>query len=128
MIPRTVLEAAVETLRRAGARFVFLHGSRATGTATPDSDWDLAASFDAPVDEIGLQAALPDDVDLLVLDGAPLDLAGRVAMYGKLLFESDPAARVEWQAMTRKIWLDELPRMKRAAADFKEGAIERGRR
>jgi hypothetical protein len=39
-------------------------------------------------------------VDLLVLDGAPLELAGRVAVGGRLLFEDDPAERVRWEAMT----------------------------
>jgi predicted nucleotidyltransferase len=76
-----VLDEAIEVLRRAGARFVFLHGSRATGTAVAGSDHDLAASFgDREVDEAALQAALPAGCDLLILDGAPLELAGRVAM------------------------------------------------
>jgi len=54
-------------------------------------------------------------VDLLVLDGAPLELAGRVATQGRLLFDDDPSARVEWEATTRKIWFDERPRTERAA-------------
>jgi hypothetical protein len=33
-------------------------------------------------------------VDLLVLDDAPLELAGRVAVGGRLLFEDDQVARV----------------------------------
>jgi hypothetical protein len=46
-------------------------------------------------------------VDLLVLDAAPLELAGRVALHGRLLFDDDPPARVRWQAQTRLIYLDE---------------------
>lgn len=55
---------------------------------------------------------MPDEVDLIVLDHASLELAGRVAMWGVLLFDDDPAARVEWQATTRKIYLDEEPRQR----------------
>ncbi|HIY24395.1 MAG TPA: hypothetical protein H9837_08845 [Candidatus Brachybacterium merdigallinarum] len=50
----------------------------------------------------------PDIVDLLGLDTAPLELAGRVALDGRLLFEPGPGERVHWEATTRKI--DELQR------------------
>lgn len=65
-----------------------------------------------------MRAHLPAGVDLLVLDDAPLELAGRVALHGQLLFELDPGERVAWQAGTRKIYLDERPRIERARADF----------
>jgi predicted nucleotidyltransferase len=124
-----VIDRALEILRQAGARFVFLHGSRAERRATSRSDLDLAAHFAGrAIDLPALVAALPPGCDLLVLDQAPLELAGRVALRGRLLFEVDPAERVEWQATTRKIYLDELPRLQQAAADFKAGAIARGRR
>ncbi len=55
---------------------------------------------------------MPDGVDLLVLDSAPLELAGRVALNGVLLFDDDPAARVRWQAQTRLVYLDEEDRQR----------------
>jgi len=61
---------------------------------------------------------LPERVDLLVLDTAPLFLSGRVAQWGVLLFDDDPPARVHWQADTRKRYLDEKPRRERADSDF----------
>ncbi|MEB2344184.1 MAG: nucleotidyltransferase domain-containing protein [Deltaproteobacteria bacterium] len=104
-------DAIVTGLRRAGARFAFVHGSRATGTARPDSDLDVAAwwpgAAPAPWD-----LSLPDGVDLLVLNGAPLELAGRVALHGELLFDDDPPARVAWQAQTRLVYLDEEDRQR----------------
>lgn len=113
---------AVEQLSRllqdAGARFAYLHGSRVSGRATADSDLDVAAWFGRPVDAWAV--ALPDGVDLLVLDAAPLELGGRVAQHGQLLFELDPPARVRWEATTRKIYLDELPRRDQARRDFAE--------
>ncbi len=105
-------------LRGAGAVFAYLHGSRAAGTAGPDSDVDVAAWFGRPVDSWAVSGPLPGSVDLLVLDTAPLELAGRVSMWGRLLFEDDAAARVQWEATTRKIYLDEAPRRDRARRDF----------
>lgn len=118
--------AVVETLRRAGARFAYLHGSRAEGRHRPGSDVDVAAWFGRRgVEPWAVAAGLPGVVDLLVLDDAPLELAGRVALHGRLLFDDDPPARVAWEATTRKIYLDELPRIAQARRDFRAA---RGRR
>jgi hypothetical protein len=102
-------------LRRAGANFAFVHGSRASGSARADSDLDVAAwwSGAAPA---AWDIDVPAGVDLLVLNGAPLELAGRVALHGVLLFEDDPSARVRWQADTRRIFLDEEERQRRLDA------------
>lgn len=121
-----VSAAAAAALRRAGARFAFVHGSRASGTARPDSDLDVAAWWGtdrppAPY-EVG---GLPGEVDLLVLDQVPLELAGRVALRGRLLFDDDPLSRVRWQADTRKVYLDEQPRQKEAAKTFFRERVRR---
>ncbi|MGI9030912.1 MAG: nucleotidyltransferase domain-containing protein [Ilumatobacteraceae bacterium] len=99
-------DALVDALRQAGARFAFVHGSRAAGTARPGSDLDVAAWFGV-ADPAPWDVVLPGDVDLLVLDRAPLELAGRVALQGALLFDDDPPARVAWQGDTRLQYLDE---------------------
>lgn len=99
-------DALVDALRQAGARFAFVHGSRAAGTARPGSDLDVAAWFGG-ADPAPWDVVLPGDVDLLVLDRAPLELAGRVALQGALLFDDDPPARVAWQGDTRLQYLDE---------------------
>lgn len=55
---------------------------------------------------------LPPGVDLVVLDDAPLWLAGRIALWGRVLAVADPSAdveRVRWQVDTRMRYLDELP-------------------
>jgi len=119
-----LIEQAVEALRAAGARFAYLHGSVASGTARPDSDVDVAAWWETggrnELAPASFDLALPAGVDLLVLNRAPLELAGRVAVNGRLLFEVDPAARVRWEATTRKIYFDELPRLTRAHREFLE--------
>ena len=69
---------------------------------------------------------MPEGVDLLAPNGAPLELAGRVALEGELLFDDDPSARVRWVADTRKIWLDERPRFERAHRDYLDAVARSG--
>jgi uncharacterized protein len=119
-----VMAESVAVLRNAGARFAYLHGSRALRQHRPDSDIDIAAYF-------GLQPPnafdilMPPGADLLILDDAPLELAGRVAARGKLLFDDDPVSRVRWEATTRKIYFDELPRITRAHREFAASVLGR---
>lgn len=114
-----LIEQAIETLQARGARFVYLFGSRAEGTAHEGSDVDVAAWFGRDdIDVLDARGTLPETVDVVVLDRAPLELAGRVALHGRLLDETDPAERVRWEATTRKIYLDEVPRTTQARRDF----------
>src|SRR4051812_44340530 len=113
------IEAAVRAVAEAGAAFALLHGSRARGTARPDSDVDLAAWWPGTA-PAAFEVDLPIGVDLLVLNTAPLELAGRVAVDGILVLDTDPVARVRWVATTRKIYFDELPRIERAHREFAE--------
>lgn len=114
-------------LRAAGASFGYVHGSRAAGTDRPDSDLDVAAWFDARAPQ-SWEVALPAGVDLLVLNTAPLFLAGRVALYGRLLFDVDPSARVAWEADTRTVYLDERPFLEQMARESLDALARRGRR
>jgi len=124
--PQLDAAAVASTLRAAGARFAYLHGSWIEGEPRVDSDVDVAAWFGRNTDSARVSAGLPGRVDLLVLDDAPLELAGRVALRGQLLFDDDPPARVAWEAVTRKIYLDERPRIEQARRDF-ANARARGR-
>jgi predicted nucleotidyltransferase len=117
---RVDLAEVVDSLRRAGARFAFLHGSQASGRARPDSDVDVAAWWGREERPAPWSIALPAGVDLLVLDDAPLELAGRVAVDGVLLFDDDPPARVEWQATTRLVYFDEEWRQRWVTRTFLE--------
>lgn len=128
-MPDALLDAIVSELRAAGARFAYVFGSHASGTAGPASDIDVAAWFGVGgIDASVTASGLPGRVDVLILDDAPFELAGRVAMQGRLLFDDDPPARVAWEATTRRIWLDERPRVEQARRDFIAGAARRGRR
>ncbi len=106
-----LLAEVVATLRRSQARFAFLHGSMLAvpGTASRPRDLDIAAWWGGGAPP-SWEVDLPPAVDLLVLDRAPLELAGRVAQHGRLLFDDDPPARVTWVARTRLEYLDEQDR------------------
>lgn len=113
-VDESVVTAA---LREAGARFAFVHGSRAVGSELHgDSDLDVGAWWaqDPPA---SWEVTLPGYVDLVILNTAPLWLAGRIAQYGRLLFDDDPPARVAWQADTRLWYVDEIPAIRRRYAE-----------
>lgn len=115
------LDQVIRVLRASAARFAYVFGSRAEGgVVDARADLDVAAWFGRPVDatDPSVVAGLPGAVDLLVLDDAPLELAGHVATRGLLIFDDDPPARVRWEAITRKIYLDEAPRRRQARQDF----------
>lgn len=119
------LDPVIAVLRAAGARFAFLFGSRAMGSDRAGSDTDVAAWWGA--DPPGSwQVTVPEGIDLLVLDTAPLELAGRVALHGVLLFDDDPPARVAWQADTRTVYLDDLPAYRERQREWAE-VVSHGR-
>ncbi len=114
--------AIIARLRAAGASFALLFGSRARGDNRDHSDVDIAAWWPADPPN-SWDVLLPDFVDLVVLSHSiPLELAGRIALEGVVLFEDVPSERVRWVAETRKIWLDERPRFERAHREFLEAA------
>ena len=121
------LDASLAILRGSGAQFAYLHGSQAVGTTRPDSDTDIdiAAYFAEPV-PASFELDLPPEFDLLILNGAPLEIAGRIALDGRLLFDDNPTARVRWESQTRKIYSDEKYRIDRSHREFLE-AVRHGR-
>lgn len=123
-VDETLLVAA---LREAGARFAYTFGSRVDGDPRADSDLDVGASFGNPA-PASWDVRVPDGVDLVVLEEAPLYLAGRIALRGRLLFDDDPPSRVAWEADTRTVYLDELPYIEEMSRAYLEAVATRGRR
>lgn len=104
-------------LAAAGVRFAYLFGSRAAGTARPDSDADVAVMADRALgllDEsrlaVDLAAALDvPSVDLVDLRRAPLRLLGRILADAVVIHGHDDPARVEFEVTARGRYFDFLP-------------------
>jgi predicted nucleotidyltransferase len=97
--------------------FALLFGSRAQGSARPDSDWDIAVYVDEQVDARGrfqlrreLAASLEPNisVDIVVLNDAPPLLAHR-ALCGELIVDRDRSRYVRFFVRTLGFAFDEAP-------------------
>lgn len=82
--------------RHSGIRLAILFGSLASGSATRDSDLDLAVAADRPLDVEGklnliadLAEATGRPVDLIDLREVGEPLLGQIIKYGKRLLGSD---------------------------------------
>lgn len=99
----------------------YLFGSQARGESSPLSDVDIAVllSHEIPAEEWGglqidLTSALMgvlhrNEIDVLILNRATPLLADRAIRCGRLIFESDPRARVHFETESLHRYLDTEP-------------------
>jgi uncharacterized protein len=100
-----------------GVAVAYLFGSRAEGTAGPASDHDVAVLFSQPEPALDatarlasdLSAVVGTDVDVVDLDRAELELRGRVAERGQLLYSADEPRRVRFEVDARLRWIEFRP-------------------
>lgn len=104
----------------------YLFGSRAEGTATETSDHDVAVlfatgepAFTATV-QLGadLAAEWGTAVDVVDLDRATLELRGRVAEQGRLLYSRDEPRRVRFEVDARLRWIEFRPVVRATTASY----------
>jgi predicted nucleotidyltransferase len=100
----------------------YLYGSSAIGQASVLSDLDIAlvvaeGAFD-PSQRLRFELAIEDELaegcglhqaDVRVVNDAPLALRGQVVTFGRLLYENDPASRIEFESRTRMEYFDFIP-------------------
>lgn len=121
-------------LANAGVRFAYLFGSRATGSARPDSDADVAVMCDEALDLRDVAALAADlavplnvpSVDVVDLLRAPLELRGKVVVDGRLIFDASPPRRVRFEVETRSMWFDYRPTLEAHTRRFLRQVAEGG--
>jgi len=114
-------QGALESVREAlharppeGLHLLVVHGSRATGDASPASDWDFGYLADAGFDADALLADLvlrldTDAIDLADLGRASAQLRFRVAQHGQVVVEPRAGAFADFWLDAVSYWLDMSP-------------------
>lgn len=106
--------------------FMYLFGSAATGTRTPRSDVDLAIFVAPGADAHSVQLAMAreaarqlgtDAVDVVLLNTAPVSIAGRVLGTRRVLLDRDPYARHLYESSTARLFQDFRVRERRVLAE-----------
>lgn len=96
-------------------RFAYLFGSQATGRAGPRSDIDVAVYLEGAPDPVQARLDLAgtaavhlgtDHLDLVVLNSAPLSLAGRILQTRRVLVDRDPFLRHRYESLTARMFHD----------------------
>jgi len=112
----------------------YLYGSQAAGQATPLSDVDIALvmvdhDYD-PKSRLELELRVEEEIaricgigniDVRVMNNAPLMVRGEVVTNGKLLYCRDEVFRVDFETSTRSEYFDFLP----VAAMHRQAYFER---
>ncbi len=96
--------------------FAYLFGSEARGEARPGSDVDVAVFLNpAPGDRMSLALDLAGrlemasgvpNIEVVVLNDAPIALGGRAIRERRVIFSADEAARVEYESRTLREFFD----------------------
>ncbi|HET9257814.1 MAG TPA: nucleotidyltransferase domain-containing protein [Pseudonocardiaceae bacterium] len=97
--------------------FAYLFGSRAAGGAREGSDTDIAvlpirglsaeqrAALRNRVAEI-FEPVARTEVDVVLLDDAPLPVCGRILHERQVLYSADEPLRVRWESLTGRMYAD----------------------
>ena len=95
--------------------FAYLFGSAATAALTPRSDVDVAILAARGTDGLGLRLTVAracarhlgtDAFDVVLLNGAPLSLVGRILTSRRVLLDRDPFARHRYESLHARMFHD----------------------
>lgn len=118
-IPKEIasrVPAAREVLARDGnVLFAYLFGGLARGEAKPLSDVDIAVYLRNPGNQaeykLDLFSRLSEalgtaELDLVILNNAPLSLAGRILQNRQVLTDKEPSRRHSFESLTLREFFD----------------------
>ncbi len=114
---------------------VYLFGSRVDGAVAdrlgPMSDYDFGLLVDREADGRQVKAEFAsammaqletERIDVVLLRSAPVELAYAIIAQGKVLYERDTAARVEYEAYVMGRYGDYLPVLRAQRQEILKGA------
>ena len=99
-------------------QLVYLFGSRAQEWVGPKSDYDFAVLAESVTSTVAFQAEVAHEfckhlgsnrVDVVLLKGAPIDLAYAVVSTGICLYQKNVEARIDYEAYVLGRYFDFLP-------------------
>jgi hypothetical protein len=105
--------------------FAYLFGGLASGIQKPLSDVDIAVMLDSSVVDTELKLDLiglltdtlgTDEVDLVILNRAPISLVGRILKQKKLLADNQPFQRHQFESLAMREFFD-FRRLEQAILD-----------
>ena len=113
---KDVLEALIKILKNEDKISVaYLFGSKAKGTNTSTSDFDIAVLLSETPTKLldyylhlnnKLCGILGDNVDLIILNVAPPMLKHHVIKHGKIIYSRSEKARIMFEAKAENEYLD----------------------
>jgi predicted nucleotidyltransferase len=112
--PELILRAESFLRSRKDVLFSYLFGSAASGKIHPMSDLDIAVylegdpSSEARLELLGslIDAVKMDEIDLVVLNTAPLPLKARIIRSRRVLSDRAPFVRHAFESATMRAYLD----------------------
>lgn len=117
------LKACFREMQIPGIAAAYLFGSFARKEGRAESDLDIAVLFtSSPAKTIAhpsvalsvdLEARMRRSVQVVVLNDAPPDLVHRVLRDGRLLIDSNPSLRIQFEVRARNEYFDLLPVLRR---------------
>lgn len=115
-MPQNIFDHLCSVLKdHPGVIFAYLFGSRARNEAFPQSDIDVAVYLEEDVDPLEEKLGLigdfadrlqRDDIDVVVLNSAPLSLLGRVMAHHMVLLDRNPHLRHRFESLAIRKYLD----------------------
>jgi len=106
--------------------FAYLFGSQVTGKTGPMSDYDFAIflsrkpffQFKYRLKNNLLNILNTNQVDLIILNNAPIELKYNIINTGKIIYQKNSIAKVEFEADTLSRYFDYLPVLRAQKADI----------
>jgi len=114
----------------------YIFGSQVTGKTGPLSDYDFAVflsqkppfQFKYKLKNKLLSILNSKQVDLVILNDAPIELKYKIIATGKVIFQKNSIVRTEFEADTLSRYFDYLPVLRAQKADFLKPGKPKGER